>query len=53
MKMLTISELLSDLAKKSLERTEPEENPLTVLHTACQGCVPSRIYGNRPLSGLC
>ncbi len=38
------SELLSDLAKKSLERTEPEENPLTVLHTACQGCVPSRIY---------
>ncbi len=38
------SELLSTLAKKSLERTQPEENPLTVLHTACQGCVPSRIY---------
>ena len=38
------SELLSELASKALERTEPEENPLTVLHTACQGCVPSRIY---------
>ena len=35
---------LSTLAKESLERTEPETNPLTVLTTACQGCVPSRIY---------
>ncbi len=38
------SELLSSLAKKALERKEPEEHPLTVLHTACHGCVPSRIY---------
>jgi len=38
------SELLSTLAQKALERTEPEKDPLTVLHTACQGCVPSRIY---------
>ena len=35
---------LSTLAKESLTRTEPEKNPLTVLTTACQGCVPSRIY---------
>ena len=35
---------LSTLAKESLERTEPEKNPLTVLTTACKGCVPSRIY---------
>lgn len=38
------STLLSDLAKQSLERTAPEEKPLTVLTTACKGCVPSRIY---------
>ncbi|MGN0030530.1 MAG: monomeric [FeFe] hydrogenase [Candidatus Gastranaerophilaceae bacterium] len=38
------SELLSSLAKKALQRKEPEATPLTVLHTACQGCVPSRIY---------
>ena len=38
------SELLSTLAKKAEARTEIEQNPLTVLHTACQGCVPSRIY---------
>ena len=38
------SELLSTLARKAEERTEIEKNPLTVLHTACQGCVPSRIY---------
>lgn len=38
------SELLSTLAEKSLEREEPEKNPLTVLTTACKGCVPSRIY---------
>lgn len=37
-------ELLSTYAKKAEERTELEENPLTVLQTACQGCVPSRIY---------
>lgn len=38
------TELLSDLAKGALDRTEPEENPLTVLTTACKGCVPARIY---------
>ena len=38
------SELLSELAKKSLERKVPEKDPLTVLTTACKGCVPSRVY---------
>ena len=36
--------LLSSLAKKAEEREVPEEHPLTVLTTACKGCVPSRIY---------
>ena len=36
--------LLSELAHKSLEREVPEEHPLTVLTTACKGCVPSRVY---------
>ena len=38
------STLLSTVAEKALERETPEENPLTVLTTACKGCVPSRIY---------
>lgn len=38
------STLLSELAHKALDRKEPEENPLTVLTTACKGCVPARIY---------
>ena len=38
------TELLSELAKKALDREKPEENTLTVLTTACKGCVPSRIY---------
>ncbi len=38
------TELLSELAKKALDREKPEENTLTVLTTACRGCVPSRIY---------
>lgn len=38
------STLLSQLASKAQDRKEPEENPLTVLTTACKGCVPSRIY---------
>lgn len=38
------SKLLSEYAKEAEARTEIEEHPLTVLHTACQGCVPSRIY---------
>lgn len=37
-------ELLSDLAHKALDRKEPDEHPLTVLTTACKGCVPARIY---------
>ena len=36
--------LLSEYAKKALEREKPEKNPLTVLEAACKGCVPSRIY---------
>ena len=38
------TKLLSDVAKEALERKEPDSRPLTVLTTACQGCVPSRIY---------
>ncbi|DAA83866.1 TPA: Fe-hydrogenase large subunit family protein [Candidatus Gastranaerophilales bacterium HUM_1] len=38
------SVLLSDIAKKAEERVQPEEHPLTVLTTACKGCVPSRIF---------
>ena len=38
------SELLSDIAHKALDRKLPDENPLTVLTTACKGCVPARIY---------
>lgn len=36
--------LLSDYAKKALERTEPDKNALTVLEAACKGCVPSRVF---------
>lgn len=35
---------LSTLAEEAVERTTPEENTLTVLQTACKGCVPARIY---------
>ncbi len=38
------STLLSELAQKAEKRETPEEHPLTVLTTACKGCVPSRIY---------
>lgn len=38
------SERLEDFAKSSLERKEVEENPLTVIDTACKGCVPSKVY---------
>lgn len=38
------STLLSELASKAEKRETPDENPLTVLTTACKGCVPSRIY---------
>lgn len=35
---------LSEYAEKSLERKEPEKNPLTVLGAACKACVPKRIH---------
>lgn len=35
---------MAELAKEVLDRKQPEEHPLTVLQTACKGCVPSRIY---------
>ena len=38
------TKLLSEVAKEALNRVKPDERPLTVLTTACQGCVPSRIY---------
>lgn len=38
------STLLSELAEKAEKREAPEDKPLTVLTTACKGCVPSRIY---------
>lgn len=38
------SELLSTLAERALDRTEPESDPLTVLQTACKGCVPARVH---------
>ncbi len=38
------STLLSELAEKAEKRETPEDKPLTVLTTACKGCVPSRIY---------
>lgn len=36
--------LLSTYAKQALERKKPDENSLTVLETACKGCVPSRVF---------
>lgn len=36
--------LLSQYAKQALERKKPDENVLTVLETACKGCVPSRVF---------
>ncbi|MCM1265530.1 MAG: monomeric [FeFe] hydrogenase [Candidatus Gastranaerophilales bacterium] len=38
------TKLLSTYAKEAFERTQPEEDTLTVLDAACVGCVPSRIY---------
>ena len=36
--------LLSHYAQKALNRDVPDENALTVLETACKGCVPSRVF---------
>lgn len=38
------SALLSDYARRSITRAAPEENPLTVIESACKGCPPSRCY---------
>ena len=35
---------MTEYAQKSLERKEPEKNPLTVLGAACKACVPKRIH---------
>ena len=35
---------MAELATEVLKREKPEEHPLTVLQTACKGCVPSRFY---------
>ena len=36
--------LLSDYAKKAEQREKPDEHTLTVLESACKGCVPNRIF---------
>lgn len=36
--------LLSDYAKRALERTQTDPNPLTVVESACHSCPASRIY---------
>ena len=36
--------LISDYAKQAKERKEVEKEVLTVLESACQGCVPSRMF---------
>lgn len=35
---------LSEYARRAAERAKPDDTVLTVIETACQGCVPSRIY---------
>ena len=36
--------MLSEYAQKAAERQRPDEDILTVVETACKGCVPSRVY---------
>lgn len=36
--------LLSSYAEKALARKRPDQNPITLLETACQGCPDSRIF---------
>lgn len=36
--------LLSDYAKRAQIRQKPDEHTLTVLESACKGCVPNRIF---------
>jgi [FeFe] hydrogenase (group B1/B3) len=35
---------LYEYAKKALEREHVDDNPITLIETACQGCVPKKIY---------
>ena len=35
---------LGEYAQRALDREKPDNAVLTVIDTACQGCVPSRIY---------
>jgi len=35
---------LSNYVERALGRVDPDKNPLTVIETACKGCVPNRIY---------
>lgn len=35
---------LSEHASQAVDRKKPENTPLTILDTACKGCIPSRIY---------
>src|SRR5574344_2781000 len=35
---------LTQYGEKALERKEPDKEILTVIETACKGCVPSRVY---------
>ena len=35
---------LNEYGQKALEREKPDETILTVIETACKGCVPSRVY---------
>lgn len=36
--------LLSEYAKRALERPKPDPNPLTVVESACHSCPASRVY---------
>lgn len=35
---------LAEYAQQALKREKPEDTMLTVVETACKGCVPSRVY---------
>lgn len=35
---------LNEYGKSAIERKEPDSEILTVIETACKGCVPSRVY---------
>lgn len=36
--------LLSEYAKKALDRKKPDKDNLTVIEAACKGCVPNRVF---------